>query len=181
MRFSLTFAAALFLPALGYPAAPPASTPPVPPSNSTHISVQISPGLYTPSNFSASKGTFVTFYFPVLTELHSATQGSFGDPCVYLNDSSGTGFDSGSSSGQQFTIQITNDQEPIWFFCKVPGHCGIAGMVGAINAPATGDCSYAAYLAASEALGTNAPNETYTGPVTGGVDAVATAGPSNWP
>lgn len=28
----------------------------------------------------------------------------------------------------------------------------------AINAPATGDCSYAAYLAAAEALGTSAPN-----------------------
>ncbi|KAI0282552.1 hypothetical protein BGY98DRAFT_954648 [Russula aff. rugulosa BPL654] len=178
MRFSLASAAALFLPVLvnaqaGYsPPAPSAtSTPPAPP-------VLISPGLYTPQNFTAKTGTYVTFYFPVLTELHSATQGSFDDPCIYLDDAEGAGFDSGAQSGKQFTIQITNDQEPIWFFCKVPGHCGIAGMVGAINAPATGDCSFAAWLAASKALGTNAINQTYTGPVLGGVDAVATAAPS---
>jgi hypothetical protein len=46
-----------------------------------------------------------------LTELHSATQGSFDDPCVYLNDTEGTGFDSGELSGKQYTIKITNDQE----------------------------------------------------------------------
>jgi hypothetical protein len=87
-----------------------------------------------------------------LTELHSATQGSFDDPCIYLDDAEGAGFDSGAQSGKQFTIQITNDQErkqtsyhifplwcidfhaiAIWFFCKVPGHCGIAGMVGLVH------------------------------------------------
>jgi hypothetical protein len=42
---------------------------------------------------------------------HSATQGSFDDPCVYLNDTDGAGFDSGVQSGKEFTIRITNDQE----------------------------------------------------------------------
>ena len=164
MRFSLVLTAALSLPVLvntqpqtGYPTGtppPPAPTPSVPPSNSTHINVsavfsmapivtnappqvQISPGLYTPSSFTASKGTTITFYFPVYelfqclssmlmhaicrsTELHSATQGSFDNPCVYLNDTRGAGFDSGAQSGTQFTIRITNDQErkqsPCHFF-----------------------------------------------------------------
>jgi hypothetical protein len=42
---------------------------------------------------------------------HSVTQGSFENPCVYLNDSSGAGFDSGLQSGKQFTIRVTNDQQ----------------------------------------------------------------------
>lgn len=42
---------------------------------------------------------------------HSVTQGSFANPCVYLNGTSGTGFDSGLQAGKQFTIRITNDQE----------------------------------------------------------------------
>ncbi len=45
------------------------------------------------------------------TDLHSVTQGFFDDPCVYLNDTDGMGFDSGLQSGKQFTIRITNDQE----------------------------------------------------------------------
>lgn len=68
----------------------------------------------------------------------------------------------------------------------------------AINAPTTGDNTFAAYLAAAKTLGSNAPNVgrslvpqasctyytlddfqgSFTGPVTGGVDAVATATPS---
>jgi hypothetical protein len=67
-----------------------------------------------------------------------------------------------------------------------------------INAPTTGNRTFAAYLAAAKALGSNAPNVgcslvpqasvylhtlddfqgTNTGPVTSGVDAVATATPS---
>jgi len=162
MRFSLALAATLCLPIL---------------VNSTNINVQIVPGLYEPSNFTACNGTTITFHFPTSSELHSVTQGSFCDPCVYLNGTDGAGFDSGLQSGTKFTIQITNDQEPIWFFCKGPGHCG-RGMVGAINAPTTGDKTFATYLATVKALGSNAPNVSYTGAVTGGVDAVATAPPS---
>ena len=79
---------------------------------------------------------------------HSVTQGSFQNPCVYLNGTGGVGFDSGLQTAKQFTIQITNDQErrqtschffplwpnvfrttAIWWFCKNTGHCGL-GMVG---------------------------------------------------
>ena len=124
--------------------------------------------MYNPSNFTASNGTTVTFIFPSYelhlyylfpmlmhslcrgTLAHSVTQGSFGNPCVYLNGAGGTGFDSGLQIGKEFTIQITNDQErrqtschffPLWpnafcttaiyWFCKNTGHCGL-GMVGLV-------------------------------------------------
>ena len=85
--------------------------------------------MYSPSNFTASNGTIVTFIFPygmfsgflfsVLmyavcsSSPHSVTQGSFADPCVYLAAEGGNpaGFDSGLQTGKQFSIQITNDQE----------------------------------------------------------------------
>ena len=87
--------------------------------------------MYNPSNFTASNGTDVTFIFPsyelhlyflFVTLMHalcrgslphSVTQGSFANPCVYLNGTggTGTGFDSGLQTNKQFTIRITNDQE----------------------------------------------------------------------
>jgi len=201
MKFSLTLAVAVFLSALvnaqsssyvrsstptairpstsssssasSAPSVSPSSA--APPSDSTRINVQVATGLYNPSNFTASNGTIVTFYFPSSPALHSVTQGYFDNPCVYLNDKGGAGFDSGLQSGKKFTIRITNDQKPIWIFCKAPGHCGL-GMVGAINAPKIGD-TFEAYLAAAKALGSKAPNVSDSGPVTGGVGAVATATP----
>lgn len=86
--------------------------------------------MYSPSNFTASNGTTVTFTFPsyelyncclfaVLMHAlrrgsitHSVTEGSFGNPCVYLAATGGNpaGFDSGLQAGKEFSIQITNDQ-----------------------------------------------------------------------
>jgi len=200
MKFSLALAAALFFPVLvnaqygnptpdtdTYPASStaaaaspsPSSSSAVPPSNSTHINVQVAAGglLYSPSNFTASNGTTVTFFFPSGSISHSVTEGSFANPCVYLAAAGGNpaGFDSGLQAGKEFTIQITNDQQPVWFFCKNTGHCGL-GMVGAINAPTTGN-TYAAFLAAAKALGANEIPLSDTGPVTGGVGAAATATP----
>ncbi|KAI0003246.1 hypothetical protein BJV74DRAFT_764694 [Russula compacta] len=109
---------------------------------------------------------------------HSVTQSSFADPCTYLAASGGNsaGFDSGLQTGKQFSIKITNDQEPIWFFCKNSIHCGL-GMVGSINAPSTGN-TYATFLAAAKAIGSSEPSVSDSGPVTGGVGAVATGTPS---
>jgi hypothetical protein len=132
---------------------------------------------------------------------HSATQGSFDDPCVYLNDTEGAGFDSGVQSGTKFTIQITNDQErrqtscrffPLWCndFTRQPSGFSarlratvVSEWLGwhpfellyshfldvvllmfffffrsAINAPTTGDRTFAIYLATVKALGSHAPN-----------------------
>jgi len=117
---------------------------------------------YNPTNFTASNGTVVKFYFPSQSGskrnqvAHSVTQGSFEKPCVYLAAAGGKppGFDSGLQSSGQFSLEVTNDQEPIWFFCKFDKHCG-QGMVGAINSAPTGEETYDAYLAAAKALGSN--------------------------
>jgi len=52
------------------------------------------------------------------------------------------------------------------------------GMVGSINAPASGN-TYDAFVAAALAIGGNEVTETDHGAVTGGVDAQATASPAN--
>jgi plastocyanin len=199
MKFSLALAAALFLPALvkaqyGDPtptstessttgtsssSSAAATSTAVAASNSTNINVQVAAGglVYSPSNFTASNGTTVTFTFPSGSITHSVTEGSFGNPCVYLAATGGNpaGFDSGLQAGKEFSIQITNDQSPVYFFCKNSDHCGL-GMVGTINAPSTGN-TYDAFLAAAKALGSNETPLSDTGPVTGGVGAVATATP----
>jgi len=193
MKFSIALAATLFLPALvgaqyGNPApattaneasTAASSTPTfmIPASNSTNINVQVAAGgnlVYSPSNFSAPNGTVVTFFIPAGP--HSVTQGSFANPCVYLAG----GFDSGLQNSKEFTVTITNDQEPIFFFCKNTIHCGL-GMTGAINAPATGSNTYAAFLAAAKALGSSEVPLSDSGPVTGGVGALATGPPSPIP
>ncbi|KAN0105457.1 Cupredoxin [Russula decolorans] len=168
MKFSLTLAAALFLPVLVNAQ-----------NQNGNVTVQVGPSgqlVYNPSNFTASNGTNVTFIFSSSSIPHSVTQGSFENPCVYLNDSSGAGFDSGLQSGKQFTIRVTNDQQPIWFYCKTTGHCGL-GMVGAINPQNSGN-TFDEYVAAAKALGSNAPAVTTDrGPITSGVGAVPTGTP----
>jgi len=156
-----------------------ATTPAVPASNSTNINVQVAPGgdlVYSPNNFTASNGTTVTFFF-LAPITHSVTQGSFASPCVPLaaTGANPAGFDSGLQTGKQFSIKITNDQQPIWFFCKMAKHCG-AGMVGSINAPATGN-TFDAFVAAAKAIGTSETMLTDSGPATGGVNAQATNTP----
>ncbi|KAN0141341.1 hypothetical protein V8E53_001097 [Lactarius tabidus] len=204
MKFSIALTA-VFLPALvnaqygGNSPSSSSSSAPAPSasaSNSNNINVrlafvipsafadipQVSVGtggalVYTPSVITAANGTNVTFAFAANVP-HSVTQSTFDNPCTYLaaaNGSSG-GFDSGLQTGKQFTLTITNDQEPVWFFCKAPQHCG-TGMVGSINAPSTGNTA-AAFLAAAKAIGSNEPTVTDSGPVTGGVDAVAKSTPT---
>jgi len=159
------------------------AAPSAPPSTSNQINVDVYPNaafVFNPSNFTASNGTLVTFFFPTSTLTHSVTQSSFEDPCTYLvaNGSTPGGFDSGLTSGAQFTINITDDTQPIWFHCKQITHCGL-GMVGSINAPTTGNNTFAAFQAAAIAIGSSEVTETDNGFVSGGVDAVATVSPAN--
>jgi len=136
---------------------------------------------FSPPNITAPVGTLVTFYFPGGAIPHSVTESSFANPCTYLaasNSSTAAGFDSGLvTSPATFTINVT-DTNPIWFHCKAPTHCSVTGMVGSINAPATGN-TFDVFQSAAKALGSSAPTETDNGPVTGGVGAVATAGPTS--
>lgn len=114
---------------------------------------------YTPSNIVADVGTQIEFeFFP---KNHTVTQSSFKDPCHPL--SSG-GFFSGfvptalSPSNTSFTITVEN-KTPIWFYCSqtVGTHCQ-KGMVGAINAPTTGNTLDAFILLASNASQSTFPS-----------------------
>ncbi|KAF8193026.1 hypothetical protein BJ912DRAFT_961791 [Pholiota molesta] len=99
---------------------------------------------YIPNSVTATNGTVITFQFSGAPGNHSVTQSSFADPCTPLAG----GFDSGwillptaPTPVPEWNLTITDDSKPIWFFCKqlapMP-HCS-AGMVGAINAPTTGN------------------------------------------
>ncbi|TDL27209.1 hypothetical protein BD410DRAFT_713892 [Rickenella mellea] len=162
-----------------------AAVPSAPPSTSSQINIDVAAGeklIFNPANVTAANGTTVTFYFPNNGLTHSVTQSSFAAPCAYLaaNATASTpgGFDSGLTMGTQFTITITNDQKPIWFHCKQVGHCG-QGMVGSINAPANGTNTFSAFQAAAMAIGSSETQESDSGPVTGGVNGVASASPAN--
>ncbi|KAF5328067.1 hypothetical protein D9619_013622 [Psilocybe cf. subviscida] len=90
----------------------------------------------------------VMFEFTGAPGNHSVTQSSFADPCNPLAG----GFDSGSAP--VYSLLITNNTIPIWFYCKqlvTSPHC-VAGMVGAINAPATGN-TFAQFQKNAEAVG----------------------------
>jgi plastocyanin len=134
--------------------------------------------VFNPSNVTAANGTKVTFWFPNSAVSHSVSQSSFGAPCTYLAAANGTsgGFDSGLQVAKQFTITITDDAKPIWYFCKQVQHCGM-GMVGSINAPTTGN-TFDLFKAAALAIGSSETTVPDNGFVSGGVNAQATASPA---
>ncbi|GJE86849.1 cupredoxin domain-containing protein [Phanerochaete sordida] len=129
---------------------------------------------YDPSDIQVGDNTLVTFAFPQDVP-HSVTESSSSSPCSPLTG----GFDSGlTQGGTTFSVFVTNASTPVYFFCKAPGHCG-AGMVGSINAPSSGSGSNAAFVAAAKAIGGSESNVPDNGPQTGGIGAVATAGPTS--
>jgi len=94
---------------------------------------------YSPNNLAVAVGTAVEFdFFP---KNHTVTQSSFANPCHPLDGGFFSGFvpTKDSPSGTSFTV-IVNDTKPIWFYCgqTTGNHCQ-AGMVGAINAPTSGN------------------------------------------
>lgn len=155
------------------------AAPSAPPSTTGQINVDVAAGgqlVFNPSNINATVGTLITFFFPSGSLAHSVTQSTFSDPCTPLTGN-GTGFDSGLTTGKEFTLNVTDASTPIWFFCKNVGHCA-GGMVGAINAPSTGSNTFDAFQSKAKSLGSSAPAVSDTGAVTGGVGAIATAPPS---
>ncbi|OBZ75684.1 hypothetical protein A0H81_04578 [Grifola frondosa] len=158
------------------------AAPSAPPSTTGQVNVDVAAGgnfVFNPSNITAPNGTLVTFFFPNAGLQHSVTQGNFSSPCSPLAAANGNpaGFDSGLTEDMQWTINVTNDQIPIYFFCKFPLHCGM-GMVGAINAPASGN-NFAAWQAAATQIGGNEATITDNGFAPGGFGAVASAAPSS--
>ncbi|RPD65901.1 hypothetical protein L226DRAFT_182948 [Lentinus tigrinus ALCF2SS1-7] len=158
-----------------------AVAPSAPPSTNGQINIDVGAGgnfVFSPTNVTASNGTLVTFFFPAGATPHSVTQGDFANPCQPLAAQGGNsaGFDSGLQNSVQWTLNVTNDQIPIYFFCKAPTHCGL-GMVGSINAPSSGN-TFDAWQAAAVKVGASEQTLQDNGPVTGGVGAVATATPA---
>ncbi|KAI0337321.1 hypothetical protein BDW22DRAFT_957537 [Trametopsis cervina] len=140
------------------------------------------PFQFSPPNVTASNGTVVTFVYAGSPGFHSVTQSSFASPC----DPEPSGFDSGfvfippnnTNPVPSWNLTITDDSTPIWFYCgqlaPIP-HC-TQGMVGSINAPTSGNRTFAAFQQAAIAL-----NNTHTPgapiPNLNGVGANATAVP----
>ncbi|KAI1792145.1 hypothetical protein LXA43DRAFT_887988 [Ganoderma leucocontextum] len=100
--------------------------------------------MFTPSSVAASNGTVITFVFDTPNTNHTVAQSTFANPCEPIQN----GFDSGYTPGPAnagdppatWNLTITDDTKSIWFYCAQqaaqPFHC-TAGMVGAINAPAS--------------------------------------------
>jgi len=137
---------------------------------------------FIPSSFNATNNTVITFQFTGAPGNHTVTQSTFADPC----DPAVGGFDSGwvfvpqspaLAQTPEFNLTITDDSKPIWFFCKqlAPSpHCG-AGMVGAINAPATGN-TFASFQTNAKNFG-KASGQGQNGLVGIGASASAGIGP----
>ncbi|KAJ6565938.1 hypothetical protein DFH09DRAFT_1472800 [Mycena vulgaris] len=150
------------------------------------VTVQVGGGgdkpiIYTPNNITALNDTIVSFQFTGSSANHTnhtVTQSSFVTPCEPLAN----GFDSGwvpvadsFTTPPTWNLTITNDQIPIWFYCKQllkSPHC-LAGMVGVINVK-NGPNSLSAFTSAAAAA-------TTVGEATGGfsgVGAFATGAPA---
>jgi plastocyanin len=112
------------------------------------------PGLvFVPQQVTAATGDVVNFEFRGGN--HTVTQSSFANPCAWQFNTATNqnGFNSGflpfnAASGQVsvYSLEVTDPNTPIWFFCGRPPHCK-GGMFGAINAPTTGNRTFAQFTA----------------------------------
>jgi len=113
---------------------------------------------YSPNNLAAEVGTSIEFdFFP---KNHTVTQSSFADPCHPLDGGFFSGFvpTKESPPGTSFTI-VVKDTKPIWYYCgqTTGNHCQ-AGMVGAINAPTSGNTLEKFALLAKNATTSTSPS-----------------------
>ncbi|EIW62264.1 uncharacterized protein TRAVEDRAFT_115280, partial [Trametes versicolor FP-101664 SS1] len=108
---------------------------------------------FTPSSVHATKGSIITFVFDGIPGNHTVAQSSFAKPCEPLAGGFDTGFifvpvnTDPAASLPTFNLIIEDDTKPIWFYCaqlSPKPHC-MDGMVGAINAPASGN-TFSSYV-----------------------------------
>ncbi|KAF9695386.1 hypothetical protein EKO04_006540 [Ascochyta lentis] len=111
---------------------------------------------FYPNNVKANAGDMIQFQFH--PNNHSVVQSTFDNPCVPIQNvmsNKTDAFYSGfmpnntplNSTAQLLTYTIrVPDDKPIWFYCSQGKHCQ-EGMVGAINAPASGDKTMQAFSA----------------------------------
>jgi plastocyanin len=127
---------------------------------------------FYPSNIKAQPGDLVQFQFH--PKNHSVAQSTFDQPCVPIQniqanktDAFYSGFmPTNASLGATanvltYTIRV-KDEKPVWFYCTQGRHCQ-AGMVGAINAPASGNRTMQAFVA----LAAQAPENLSPGQAAG--------------
>ncbi|KAF8517193.1 hypothetical protein BU17DRAFT_50168 [Hysterangium stoloniferum] len=151
-------------------------------ATATVLTVTVGQGglVFTPPNTNAQNGDIVNFKFTGSPGNHTVSQAAFAAPCAQLAG----GFDSGyvfipggfTGTTPEWNLTITDNTKPIWFYCKQTKptpHC-LGGMVGAINAPTTGN-TIDSFKSAAMALST-LPTQT-PGSLTG-VGAVASAPPA---
>ncbi|ORY10486.1 Cupredoxin [Clohesyomyces aquaticus] len=94
--------------------------------------------VFEPNNINATKGDTVTFHF--WPKNHSVAQSTFAKPCEPMDSGFWSGYVATASgvAMETFMITVNDPTKPIWFYCTQGKHCQ-SGMVGAINAPATGN------------------------------------------
>lgn len=125
---------------------------------------------FTPNNLQgAKKGDMVQFQF--MSGNHSVVQSTFKEPCVPMTGDK-EGFFSGympmnspeamAKGMPTFTIMVEDETKPIWFYCSQGKHCE-NGMLGAINAPATGNTLKAYTDAAKNVAESKAPSSAEGG------------------
>ncbi|KAL2755488.1 hypothetical protein ACRALDRAFT_1082298 [Sodiomyces alcalophilus JCM 7366] len=137
--------------------AAPSSTSSVPSSGETHVVLVGDSGKrFTPDNVNAEVGDTVEFHF--VSNGHSVAQSSFDAPCRPMDDDA---FFSGRARNQIFSVDVTSD-DPIWFYCAEGNHCR-QGMVGAINAPTSGNTLSAYRDAANNVRGGGSPSTVQGG------------------
>ncbi|KAK8190101.1 uncharacterized protein BKA78DRAFT_296357 [Phyllosticta capitalensis] len=126
---------------------------------------------FYPDDVQAPVGSFVQFQFhpnvrmmtaafgsvegglilPLFVQNHSVVESTFDAPCQPINskDAFFSGFMpttvAASNGILAFTIKITDDR-PRWYYCSQGKHCQ-KGMVGAINAPTSGQQTVDAFKA----------------------------------
>lgn len=123
--------------------------------------------IFQPNDITEPAGTVVKFNFNPAN--HTVTSSSFDKPC----EPNENGFSSGfipvkqSPSGASFHIEV-KDTKPLWFYCAAGpatgGHCS-KGMVGAINAPRTGNTVDAFVEKAKSVLAASIPPKAPIGGV----------------
>ncbi|RBR14128.1 uncharacterized protein FIESC28_07885 [Fusarium coffeatum] len=120
---------------------------------------------FEPAETTAKMGDTVEFRFYKGT--HNVAQSGFGSPCSPINSTaffSGTWDVKEGVSDKVFTLNVTSE-DPIWYYCAVGAHCQ-NGMVGAINAPTSGNRTYENFAkAAEEADDSTAPRSTGGGEI----------------
>ncbi|OCL06038.1 hypothetical protein AOQ84DRAFT_297746 [Glonium stellatum] len=140
---------------------------------------------FSPNNVIAAVGDLVQFQFN--PKNHSVVQSTFANPCIPIQNimpNKTDAFFSGFMPTNRTVTDTTNiltftvrvmDTSPIWFYCSQAMHCQ-AGMVGAINAAASGNKTVSAFAALAKVATQNlSPGESSSGSVSGGASASSAA------